>query len=182
MRLANQQSEIEAKGAELMALSVDSQERNAALARRWKLPFQVVSDPGGERFLQALDLWNDKERGGIAWPAVLLISADGQEVHRERSNDFADRTHDDDALEALNAQGWTAVSTEPWQAEAPEEGSDELAGAFPIGAFKPLMNGNFYGAIAINQRVEHPESRELVKQHGAMAKSFVDAWDERRKL
>ena len=182
MRLANQNDEIEAAGAEVIALSVDSPARSAALARRWKLPFKFVSDPGGERFLRDLDLWNGKERGGIAWPALVLVSASGEELTRVRSHDFADRTHDDDVLDHLRGRDLASVDPGPWSAPAaPEEGSEELSGAFAVEMFKPLMNGNRFGAIALSQRLEHEPSREMAKKHARMAQSFVEAWSERSK-
>ncbi len=59
---------------------VDPDGRNAALAKRWHLPFRIASDPGGERFLKPLDLWNAEERDGIAVPALLVISPQADEV------------------------------------------------------------------------------------------------------
>ena len=102
MRLANEFGEIQSLGSDVCALSVDSPERNAALARRWHLPFPIHSDPGGDRLLKQLDLWNQADRGGIAWPAMLIFDAEGREVRRYRSRDFADRPpNDDDVLSDL---------------------------------------------------------------------------------
>lgn len=182
MRLANRNDEIEAQGAEVIGLSVDSAARSAALARRWHLPFKLVSDPGGERFLQRLELWNPDERDGIAWPALVLIAPDGEEVARVRSHDFADRTHDDDVLKVLRENAYPAIDAEAWSpTDVPEEGSDALSGAFSVEMFKPLMNGNRFGAIALSQRIEHEPSRRIAQEHATMAKSFVEAWSQRKR-
>lgn len=163
---------------------VDSPVRNEALRRRWKLPFPVLSDPGGTEVLQPLELWNAEERGGIALPALLGIDPDGNELFRHISRDFADRVHDEDVLEKLESLELAAISTPeplPLSDGIPDEGSEELQGAFPEAAYVPLMNGNFYGALAISRRVTHEESLAEIKAHAAMSKSFVDAWAERRK-
>ena len=70
---------------------VDSPERNAALSARWYLTYPIYSDPGGERLLQPLGCWSPHERGGIAWPALLVVAPDGHEAYRYRSRDSADR-------------------------------------------------------------------------------------------
>ena len=104
MRLANEFGEIQSLGSDVCALSVDSPERNAALVRRWHLPFPIHSDPGGDGLLQHLDLWNPADRGGIAWPAMLIFDAEAHEMRRYRSRDFADRPpNDDDVLADLRA-------------------------------------------------------------------------------
>ncbi len=134
--------------------------------------------------LQPLELWNADERGGIALPALLVISPRGRELVRETSRDFADRVHDDDVLEDLESEDLPAIDVPaPWspQVAIPDEDSDALSGAFSPQAFVPLMNGNRFGAIALAQRIEHAESRHEIKRHAAMAKSFLDAWKERRQ-
>jgi hypothetical protein len=167
-----------------VALSVDSKVRNAAMARRWKLPFPLLSDPGGTEILQPLELWDPQERGGLALPALLLVSATGEALFRQPSRDFADRVHDDDVLEKLEALGLNRIAVpEPWAPEVslPEDGDEALQGAFSAAAYVPLMNGNYFGALALAQRIEHTPSRHEVKRHAAMAKSFLEAWKERRQ-
>ncbi len=97
----------------MIAVVVDPDGRNAAMADRWHVPFRIVSDPGGERFLKSLDLWNALERGGIAMPALLVISPQGEEVFRVRSRDFADRVNDEDALSTLEKQGYPPLDPPP---------------------------------------------------------------------
>ncbi len=173
-----------AAGAEVVALVVDSQERNQAFRKRWKLPFPVLSDPEGTQVLQPLDLWNAEERGGIAVPALLAISGQGQELFRCLSRDFADRVNDEDVLERLEGMALAPIevpSTLPIDESVPAESSEALKGAFPEAAYTPLMNGNYYGAVALSRRVTHEESLAEIKAHMKMSKSFVDAWTQRRK-
>ena len=179
MRLANQLDRFYKAGAEVVALVVDLPERNAAMARRWGIPFPIVSDPGGEHYLKALGLWNAEERGGIAVPALIVIDRDGNEALRHVSRDFADRVHDEDVFQALERKGYPALDPVPgaWKSEvAPAE---EAPGAFSPQVYMPLMNGNYFGALALARRITDEASLAEVKAHAAMSKSFVDAWKER---
>ena len=100
-----------------MSARCRSTHRNATprSARRWHLPFPIHSDPGGDRLLKQLDLWNPADRGGIAWPAMLIFDAEGREVRRYRSRDFADRPpNDDDVLSDLRALRLPAISVPTW--------------------------------------------------------------------
>ena len=101
MRLATQYDRIHSAGAEFAAVSVDDDVRQAGMARRWGLSHsRIVSDPGGERYLQPLDLFNPNERNGIALPGMVIVDPDGTEMYRYQGRDFADRTNDVDLWEA----------------------------------------------------------------------------------
>lgn len=169
---------IAAAGAEVIAISVDSEERNAAMFARWPTPHvQYVSDPGGETYLKAMDLFDPEERGGIALPALLVIDADGNEVFGYRGADFADRRNDDDVIEALEALDLDAV--EPVAGGPVVDGVEERQkGAFTPKLFGPYFTGNKFAAIAIRGRAEGDEAKMLAKEHQHMAQSMLDAWAE----
>ena len=81
MRLASVTDRVHAAGAEVIAVSVDDEVRQAAMFDRWPTPHVLyLSDPGGERLLEPLALYDPEERGGIALPSLLVIDADGNEV------------------------------------------------------------------------------------------------------
>jgi peroxiredoxin len=67
--------EIRALGADVAAVSVDSEERSAALREQLLLPFPVLSD-STRRVVREWGLYNPKEMGGIAVPAVFVIDPD----------------------------------------------------------------------------------------------------------
>ncbi len=72
MRLATRYEDLHAAGAEVIAVSVDSDTRQAGMARRWGLTHtRLVSDPGGELYLKSLGLFDPGERDGIALPNPL---------------------------------------------------------------------------------------------------------------
>lgn len=178
MRLASQADRITAAGGEIIAISVDSDERQAAMYERWPTPtVQYVSDPGGERFLQPLGLFDPEERGGIALPGLLVISPDGEEVFGYRGRDFADRTHDDDAFAALEALGVGALD-DGVELGGPVVADVDVAqkGAFTPRVFIPYFKGNRFGAVAIQMRAEGEEARRLASEHREMCDGILEAW------
>ena len=167
---------IAAAGAEVIAVSVDSEERNAAMLERWPTPnVQYLSDPGGDTFLKALELYNPDERGGIALPALLVIDPDGNEVFGYRGNDFADRRNDEDVIDALETLGLDAVEA---VAGGPiiDDVEVDQKGAFTPKLFGPYFTGNKFGALAIALRAEGSEAKRLATEHQEMSQSMLEAW------
>lgn len=169
---------IAAAGAEVIAVSVDSEERSAAMFERWPTPHvQYVSDPGGETYLKPMEMFDPDERGGIALPGLFVIDTDGNEVFGYRGNDFADRRNDDDVIEALEALNLDAIDPVPGGPVI--DGVEEnQKGAFTPKLFGPYFMGNKFGAIAIRGRAEGDEAKTLAKEHQYMAQSMLDAWAE----
>ena len=167
---------IAAAGAEVIAISVDSDERNAAMFSRWPTPnVQYVSDPGGETYLRPLELFDPDERGGIALPALLVLDAEGNEVFGYRGADFADRRNDDDVIEALEGLGLDAI--EPVAGGPAVDGVDEdQKGAFTPKIFAPYFIGNKFAAIAIGSRADREDAKKLAKEHQLMAEGNLEAW------
>ena len=181
MRLATEYDRIHGSGAELAAVSVDDEQRQAGMARRWGMTHtRFVADPGGERILQPLDLFDPDERGGIALPGMLVIDPDGREVYRYRGRDFADRTNDEDLWQALDALGSPAVDPPPWLPDV--EVPDDLRGYFRPEDFNPYFRGNMFAAVAMEGRLGGSgEARHIARQHRQMSKSSLDAWQSWRK-
>jgi peroxiredoxin len=66
---------IRGAGADVVALSVDEPARSQAVRAQLGLEFPILSDPS-RTVVRAWDLYNAKEFGGIAIPAVFVIGAD----------------------------------------------------------------------------------------------------------
>lgn len=174
MRLAADIDTWHAAGAELAAVSVDGPERQAAMARRWGFThIRFEADPGGERILAPLGLFDPGERGGIALGALVLLTPDGTEAGRWPSRDFADRTHDAAALDALRSLGLPPVHPPPW--EPPEVPTDQ-PGAFSPRHLAPYFRGNLFGALAIGMRVADKQARAVATEHRHMSRSTLEAW------
>jgi hypothetical protein len=168
---------IHAAGGEVISVSVDSAERQAAMFSRWPTPHVLyVSDPGGEKILQPLDLFDPEERGGIARPALLVVDPDGEEVFGYRGGDFADRRHDEDVIEALEALDLGPI-------DPPEGGPDDPSidvdqpNAFTPAIIGPYFRGNRFGAVAIQRRVEGDAARQVAREHREMCEGILAAWE-----
>ena len=76
--------EIKLAGASLVAVSVDSCESSEALRTQLSLPFPILCDT--ERLVvKDWDIYNSRERGGIAKPSVFVI--DSNQIVRYASMD-----------------------------------------------------------------------------------------------
>lgn len=160
----------------MIAISVDDEDRQAAMFSRWPTPnVRYVSDPAGATYLQALDLFDPGERGGIALPALLVLDADGREAFGYRGRDFADRTHDDDVFAALEGLGLDPIDP---PAGGPVADVDiNQRGAFQPAMMTPYFKGNRFGAIAIGMRAEGDETRSLAREHRLMCDAVLEAWE-----
>ncbi len=70
-------------GYKLAGVSADPPQRSARLHRDLQLPFPLLCDPE-RKLIQAWDVYNPRERGGIAQPATAVIAAAGTLVWFER--------------------------------------------------------------------------------------------------
>ena len=176
MKLASQYDRIHQGGAELAAVSVDDDARQAGMAERWGFTHtSFVSDPGGERYLQGLDLYDPEERDGIALPGMVIVDPDGTEVYRYRGRDFADRTNDDDIWEALDGLSLPPVDPPPWMSDV--DVPEDLRGYFRPQDFASTFRGNMFGAAAIGGRLDDKASRAIAREHRVMSKSNLEAWE-----
>lgn len=181
MRLATNYNQIHNLGAEVLAVSVDDDERQAAMAIRWGLSHTaMISDPEGETILQPLGLYDPEDRGGVALPAVLVYGADGQELYRYAGRDFADRTTDEAVYAFLESIDLPPIQPEPWV--PPVAPSQNLSGFFRPEDFGSYFRGNMFAALAISRRVRDEESMAAASQHQKMAKATLDAWQKWRPM
>ena len=67
--------EIRTAGATLVAISVDAPQVSEALRRQMNLPFAILCDTG-RQVVKAWDVYNAREKGGIAKPAAFIIGSD----------------------------------------------------------------------------------------------------------
>jgi peroxiredoxin len=103
---------IRAAGADVVALSVDEPTRSAALRQQLGLDFPILCDTG-RVVVRAWDLYNPREHGGIAVPAVFVVDPDL--LIRYRSVDAtAARVRTDGILEFLRAGTRPAARSAVW--------------------------------------------------------------------
>lgn len=176
MRLGAEADRIHRAGGEVVAISTDDEVRQAGMFARWPTPHvQYVSDPGGERFLQPLALFDPEERGGIGLPGLLVIDPDGELVYRYVGRDFADRTTDEEALTALERLALDPI--DPPAGGPVLDVPDDLTGFFRTDDLVPYFKGNRFGAIAIGGRLPDPAARSVAREHRLMCEATLAAWD-----
>jgi peroxiredoxin len=94
-------AELSSLGLGLAALSVDEPQRSRALAAQLQLPFPLLCDAERE-VVRAYGLFNEKEKGGIAYPATFVLDRD--RIVRFRSLDrTASRVNLDELFAFLRA-------------------------------------------------------------------------------
>jgi len=64
--------EIRSAGASIVAVSVDAPDKSEALRGHLSLPFPILCDTE-RRVVQEWGIYNSREKGGIAKPAVFII-------------------------------------------------------------------------------------------------------------
>ena len=86
--------------ADVYALSVDSTERSARHKRNLNLPFELLCDPERE-VVRAWDLYNRWEHGGIARPAVFVLSPPDGRIRVRSVDRMSSRVPPEKVLGAL---------------------------------------------------------------------------------
>ena len=136
-------------GARVAGISVDPVGANAGMVAKLRLPFPLLSDPGGERAIRPYDVWDPDDPRGIARPAVVLIGTDGEERFRVVSRDFADRIPEDDVVAAVKDLGLPPTTQEP-----PAPGTvEERPKAMTLDALPVYYRGARFASIAMARRV-----------------------------
>lgn len=100
-------AELSSFGFGLVALSVDEPQRSHALVAQLELPFSLLCDAERE-VVRAYGLFNEKEKGGIAYPATFVLDRD--RTVRFRSLDRTASRVDLDELFAFLRRG---IDSEP---------------------------------------------------------------------
>jgi hypothetical protein len=167
--LAGRYDEFLDAGARIVAVSVDSPGRNAAMISKLALPFAMLSDPGGKDLLQAIGAYNPDERGGIGKPGVFVLTPDGHEAFREVGRDFADRITEDELLEQMRALGLPATDQPPLTPGQPEPGPQ----AFPADWLLPYCRGARFAAKAMGMR--HPQAKSDADRYVAQMDRYMGA-------
>lgn len=75
-------------GFDLAALSVDEPARSEAVRRQYELPFPILCDTRRE-VIEAWGVFNRKEKGGIAVPAVFVLDRDRRVLFGSVDGEFS---------------------------------------------------------------------------------------------
>jgi alkyl hydroperoxide reductase subunit AhpC len=167
--LASRYQEFLDAGVRIVAVSVDSPARQAAMIDKLHLPFALLSDPGGKELLQTLDAYDPDERGGIGRPGVFVVVPDGRVVFREIGRDFADRITEDELLEQVRGLGLRPTGQPALTPGDPQPGPK----AMPVDALLPYCRGARFAAKAMGMR--HPSAKADADRYVAQMDRYMDA-------
>ena len=95
-------------GADLYALSVDPPERSAEHKQRLRLPFELLCDPD-RSVVRAWDLYNRWEHGGVARPALFVMTPPEGRIRARSIDRMANRVPPEKVLAALRALDGTKM-------------------------------------------------------------------------
>jgi peroxiredoxin len=104
---ARRSGELTSLGFGLVAVSVDPAERSRAMAAQIGLPFPLLGDTGRE-VVRAYGVYNEEEKGGIAYPSTFVLDRD--RIVRFRSLDRMRSRVDLDGLFAFLRGGIDAAA------------------------------------------------------------------------
>ena len=167
--MAREYERFTALGGLLAGVSVDPPGRNATMVAKLHLPFPLLSDPGGERALRGLGLFSERERGGIAVPAVRVVAPDGRVVYAYTGRDYADRPVNDDVVAALGGLGLAAAEPEPVAPGEPEQGRLRI---YPLPTLQVYFRAVRYAAQALGRRMRDPDDQAACARMLAMIERF----------
>ncbi len=94
--------EIRAAGADVVAVCVDPPIKSEAVRRELRLPFPILCDT--QRVIKDWGIYNPKEKGGIAKPAVFVIDRD-RTVQYAKVDDVATRVPASEIVRILSGAG-----------------------------------------------------------------------------
>lgn len=130
------------------------------------LPFSLLSDPGGEKAIKPYGVWHAEP--GMARPAIVLVDPDGQEAFRRVSEDFADRSSEDEVVDRARALGLDPVAVEQ-PVLGPAEAGEK---AFPAEALVPYFRGSRFAAASLGGRV--PEAKEAGERLREQSDRYIE--------
>ncbi len=97
-------SSLRAAGANIVAASVDAPEKSESVRRELRLPFPILSDCH-RRVVREWDIYNPREKGGIAKPAVFILAPELR-VRFASVDQVASRVPAAEILRCLSAQDY----------------------------------------------------------------------------
>jgi hypothetical protein len=139
------------------------------MVEKLRLPFAMLSDPGGKDLLQTLDAYDPDERGGIGRPGVFVVAPDGRVAFGQVGRDFADRIAEDELLEQVRGVGLPPTDQPRLTPGHPEPGPN----AMPIDAMLPYCRGARFAAKAMGMR--HPTAKADADRYIAQMDRYRDA-------
>ena len=170
--MAAHHSEITAVGGRVFAIDVDSTEQHAAMIEKLELPFEYLSDPDRSKAIEPYGLTNPNDKRNLAYPAIVVVTPDGEEAFRVLSRDYADREPEDELIHRLRELGLPATRQSKPQMGPAAPGPN----AMPLRALEPYFRGARFAVVAMKGRF--PETAEDADRYIAQMDRFIHATRE----
>ena len=110
----------------------------------------------------------------IALPATIFVDPSGHEAGRIESSDFAERPHEDIALEMVRSLRLAPVDQPDPTAGVPEAGKTLM----PLGSLRAYFRGAKFAAVAMGRRF--PVAEENAKAYATTMDRYIKAVGEMR--
>ena len=168
MSYARKYEEFERRQTQVVGISVDPPDHNAAMVEKLLLPFPLLSDPHGV-LSRAYGVWD--EEGRIAIPAIVLLDKTRIIRWQYAGRDFADRPKDDDLLGAIAAledpgQPHPVATEIRVTAEGAKHNVRREGEAISLEYLQPYYRGVNSATVALKQRLAGlgAEGRGAIRQ------------------
>ncbi len=156
----------------MVAISVDSVARNAALADKLLLPFPLLAD---ETAAASLGWGIYDPTAQIARPALFVVGADLSIPLRYLGRDYADRPSFAAIFAALDEvrgrEPQRLATSVPFP--GPREPRDGGRRALPLAELSPYLRGANFGVAALSGRFADPELKAEAKRYQDMIAEFM---------
>lgn len=138
-------------GGRIAVISVDSPQQNAAMVEKLQLPFPLLSDPDRSGAIEPYGVADPRDPREIARPSIFVVNPNREIVFAETSRDYADRSSEIAALDALQQLGLGPTEPEAIGIGPAEAGPKSM----PLHAMEPYFRGAKFAVTAMKMR--HPE-------------------------
>lgn len=139
------------------------------MIEKLSLPFPILSDPDRSVAIEPYGVSNPIDHRNIAFPAVVIVSPEGEETWRWVSRDFADRLPEDIILEAVATLALGPTSQDPPTIADPEPGPRTM----PLSQLGAYLRGARFAAVALGNR--HPDVSDDTSLYVAEMDRFLEA-------
>lgn len=170
MQYAREYGQFERRNAQVVGISVDDIQRNAAMVEKLILPFALLSDPDGTT-MQRYDVWDANAK--IAIPSIVVLDRSDTIRYLYKGHDFADRPGDEAVFEGLDAAG-QAEGTSPYETQirvtaAETQRPETKRTASKLDVLVPYYRGAYFTTVALKGRLAAMGSgcREGVRDIGS---------------
>lgn len=171
--MAMRHSEFLDEGVRLFGLSADTPGQNSAVMEKLALTFPLLSDEDRQAAITPLGFADENDPRQISRAGLVIIGPDGDILHREEGQDYADRPDEDDLLAIADRFG-----LDPTTQEAPVIGRSEPGErAMPFEGIPHYFRGAKFAVLALRGRYRglSDELKDDTKAYAQRMDRYIEA-------